>query len=80
MVNQTNNKIAREINKLNENETLAVIEYISQLLSTRNVPIQTENQNNDDLIASLSQKRENQRAQQVLEWERTRRRNVPRAA
>lgn len=79
MVNQTNNKIARELNKLNENETLAVIEYISQILSTRNVPI-NETQTNDDLIASLSQKRENQRAQQVLEWERTRRRNVPRAA
>jgi hypothetical protein len=80
MVNQTNNKIARDINKLNENETLAVIEYISQLLSTRNVPIQTENQSNDDLIASLSDKRENRRAQQVLEWERVRRRNVPKAA
>ena len=80
MVNQTNNKIVRDLNKLNENETLAVIEYISQLLSTRSVPIQTENQSNDDLIASLSNKRENRRAQQVLEWERVRRRNVPKAA
>ena len=80
MVNKTNNKIVREIDKLNENETLAVIEYISQILSTRNVPIQTETQFNDDLISSLCDKRENRRARQVLEWERARRRNVPRAA
>ncbi len=79
MVNQINNKIVRDIDKLNENETLAVHEYISQLLSRRH-SIPTENQFNDDLIASLSDRRENQRAQQVVEWERTRRRNVPRAA
>jgi hypothetical protein len=80
MVNQTNNKIVREIDKLNENETLAVTEYISQLLSKR-LPIpMSETHTNDDLIASLSDRRENQRARQVVEWERIRRRNVPRAA
>ncbi len=57
MVNQTNNKIACDINKLSENETLAVIEYISQLLFTRHVPIQGEIHFNDELIASLSEKR-----------------------
>ena len=86
MVNKINSKIVRDIDKLNENETLAVHEYISQLLSRRHsVPTTTtatsaENQFNDDLIASLSDRRENRRAQQVVEWERTRRRNVPRAA
>jgi hypothetical protein len=80
MVNKTNNKIVREIDKLNENEILAVSEYISQILSTRNVPLQNETQFYDDLIASLSNKRENLRARQVIEWERTRRRNAPRAA
>ena len=79
MVNQINNKIVRDIDKLNEKETLAVIEYISQLLSNK-FPIPTENQSNDDLIASLSDRRENQRARQVVEWERTRRRNIPKAA
>ena len=79
MVNPINNKIVRDIDKLNETETLAVVEYISQLLSKR-LPIPTENQFNDDLIATLSDKRENRRARQVLEWERTRRRSLPRAA
>jgi hypothetical protein len=79
MVSQTNNKIVRDIDKLNENETLAVVEYISQLLSKR-LPIPTENKINDDLIATLSDQRENQRARQVVEWERTRRKNVPKAA
>lgn len=79
MVKQTNNKIVRDFDKLSENEILAVSEYISQLLSRR-LPIPTENQFTDDLIASLSDKRENQRARQVVEWERTRRRNIPRAA
>lgn len=79
MVKQTNNKIARDIDKLNESEVLAVSNYISRLLSER-LPIQTENQLNDDLIASLSDKRENQRARQVLEWENVRKRNIPRAA
>ena len=79
MVNQINNKIVRDIDTLNENEALAVTEYISQLLSKR-LPIPTENQFNDDLIATLSDKRENQRARQVVEWERIRRRSVPRAA
>lgn len=79
MVNPTNNKIVREIDKLNENETKAVIEYISQILSKR-FPNSTETPMSDDLIASLSDQRENQRARQVVEWERTRRRNIPKAA
>ena len=79
MVTKTNSNIVRDIDKLSDNEILAVSEYISQLLSRR-LPIPTEHQFNDDLIASLSDKRENQRARQVVEWERIRRKNVPRAA
>ena len=75
MVKNTNNKIVREIDKLNDNETTAVLEFISEILSSRQFPIQTKESNfNDDLIASLSEKRENLRAQQVLEWEKARRR------
>jgi len=79
MVMNTNNNIVRDIDKLNDSEILAVSEYISQLLS-KPLPIPTDNQFNDDLIAALSEKRENQRARQVVEWEYIRRRNVPRAA
>ena len=76
MVRQTNSKIVREIDKLNEPETLAVLDYISELLSNRQLPIPSAEtqQFNDDLIASLSEKRENRCAQQVIEWEKVRRR------
>lgn len=85
MVRQTNSKIVREIDKLNEHETLAVLDYISELLTDRQLPIPSaaaaENQFNDDLIASLSEKRENRCARQVVEWEKVRRRGQhPRAA
>lgn len=79
MVNKTNNKIVREIDTKNTNEALVAADYISQLLS-KPLPIPTENQLNDDLIAFLSNKRENRRARQVMEWETVRRRNVQRAA
>ncbi len=80
MVNSnTNNNLAREIDKLNENETLAVVSYISQLLSKR-ISKQT-NSSGDDLIKSLSDAYENKRARQVLEWEKLRRQqNFGRAA
>ncbi len=78
MVKQTNQTIASQIDKLNENETLAVASYISQLLSTRNTKPK-ENFSNDDLIVSLSDAYENQRARQVMEWEKIRRQNAQRA-
>lgn len=74
MVKQTNNKIVREIDKLENNESLAVLAYITELLSIR-ISNQTETQLSDDLIASLAETRENQRARQVVEWEKVRRRN-----
>lgn len=79
MVKQVNTNVASEIDKLNEQDTLAVLEYVSRLLSINN-SIPAENKINDELIASLSEKRENQRALQVIEWEKTRRQNQQRAA
>ena len=78
MVKRTNPNIKSEIDKLNENETLAVVNYISQLLSNR-ISRQSDSQTNDDLIVSLSERRENRRARQVFEWEKVRRQNVHRA-
>ncbi|HXG82995.1 MAG TPA: hypothetical protein VNI84_03115 [Pyrinomonadaceae bacterium] len=78
MVNQTNN-IAREIDKLNENETLAVVGYISQILSRR-ISKQKDNFQSDDLIGTLADAYENKRARQVIEWEKMRRQNIQRAA
>ena len=78
MVKQTNQNIASELNKLNESETSAVVNYISQLLSTR-ISKQRESSTNDDLILSLSDAYENKRARQVFEWEKIRRQNAQRA-
>lgn len=79
MVKQINNTVASEIDKLNENESLAVLGYISQLLSKR-ISKQRENLPSDELIVSLSDAYENKRARQVFEWERVRRQNAQRAA
>lgn len=79
MVKRKNDNVASEIDKLNENETLAVLNYISELLSTR-LPKPKENTLNDDLIVSLQDAYENKRARQVFEWERVRRQNHKRAA
>jgi hypothetical protein len=79
MVKQNNTNVANEINKLNENESLAVLDYISTLLTKRNSKSK-DNQSSDDLIVSLSDAYENKRARQVVEWERVRRQNVQRAA
>ena len=79
MVNRTSPNIKSEIDKLNEKETLAVVRYISQILSNR-LSKQSDSPSNDDLIVSLSEKRENQRARQVFEWEKIRRQNVQRNA
>lgn len=81
MVNQTaNNKIVSEINKLNENESLAVAGYISQLLTARLSKKSKETKINDELIVSLADAYENRRARQVVEWEKTRRQNAQRTA
>lgn len=79
MVEQTNKNIHSQIDKLNETETLAVVGYISQILSGR-ISKTKENHSNDDLIVSLANAYENQRARQVFEWERIRRQNAQRNA
>jgi len=79
MNSQPNKNIAREIDKLNETETQAVVGYISQLLSRR-ISKQKDNFQTDDLIGTLADAYENKRARQVVEWEKTRRQNVQRAA
>jgi hypothetical protein len=79
MVKQTKTTIVSEIDKLNENETLAVLDYISQLLSQPKSQSK-ENPKTDELIVSLSDAYENKRARQVFEWERVRRQNIKRAA
>jgi hypothetical protein len=80
MVSRKNRKTASEIDKLNEHETSAVLNYVSEILSTRS-PKPIEIQPNDDLIVILSDAYENKRARQVFEWERVRRQNsIQRAA
>lgn len=81
MVKRTNQLIASEIDKLTEKETAAVAGYISQLLSARfskQPDAQPSSNSSDDLIVFLSDKRENRRARQVMEWERVRRQNAQR--
>ena len=80
MVNRTSTNVASEINKLNETEASAVLDYISTLLTKRVSKSRENNILNDDLIVSLSDAYENKRARQVMEWERVRRQNVQRAA
>lgn len=77
MVKRTSQNIKSEIDKLNEKETLAVVNYISQILSNR-LSQKSDSPPNDDLIVSLSDKHENRRARQVFEWEKVRRQNVQR--
>ncbi len=77
MANRTNTSITREIDKLNDNDTLAVLSYISELISTRSS--QSKESINDELIVSLSDSYENIRARQVTEWERLRRQAVQRS-
>ncbi len=78
MVKQTKYTITGEIDKLNETETLAVVNYISQLLSKR-ISKSREPKTSDDLILSLSDDYENRRARQVVEWEKVRRQNAQRS-
>lgn len=71
MVKHNNQNIADEIDKLNENESSAVLRYISNPLDKR---ISNRLFFNDDLIVSLADAYENKRARQVFEWEKIRRR------
>ena len=79
MVNRKTTNVAGEIDKLNENDTQAVLSYISQLLSSRKSQSK-DHALNDELIVSLSDAYETQRTRQVVEWERLGRQNIQRAA
>lgn len=76
MVKRTKETVVSEIDKLNEHETLAVVNYISQLLSSRILKSKDSSNLNDDLIVSLADAYENKRARQVVEWERLGRQNL----
>lgn len=78
MVNRINKHVTGELDKLNENDTQAVLSYISQLLSSRRSQSK-DNSANDDLIGSLSDAYETRRARQAVEWERLGRQNIQRA-
>ena len=80
MVKQINRNVVGEIDKLNENETHAVLDYITQILSARLPKSKDKNTVNDELIISLQDAYENKRARQVFEWETARRQNARRAA
>ena len=80
MVKQINRNVAGEIDKLNENETHAVLDYITQILSARLPKSKDKNTVSDELIVSLQDAYENKRARQVFEWETARRQNARRAA
>lgn len=79
MVKQTETNVVRKLSELNEIEASAVLDYISEILSKRQT-IKAETLSADDLIQSLSNRRENVRACQVVEWERTRRKSFSKAA
>ena len=75
MVNRKHPNTAGEIDKLNESDRKAVLSYAS---SQKNRS--TENMVNDELIGTLASAHENQRAQQVTEWEHMRRLSLSKAA
>jgi len=75
MVKRNNASVAGEIDKLNENDNLAVLSYISELLSASKSQTK-DNSINDELIVSLSDAYENKRDRQVVEWERLGRQKI----
>jgi hypothetical protein len=74
MVNPNASQPARSTDNFNDNISLNVSDRSSSLSSRK---FSTENPVNDDLIRSLSDAYENQRARQVFEWERARRQATP---
>jgi hypothetical protein len=69
MVNRKNTSVARDADKLHEHDNSP------QLLSASRSSQRDRNQN-DDLIGSLANAYENQRARQVQEWERVAFQNI----
>ena len=74
MVNRNTPQAARNTENFSSNISLNASDRSSPLPSRK---FTTDNTANDDLIRSLSDAYENQRARQVFEWERTRRQASP---
>ena len=74
MVNRNTPHAARNTENFSSNISLNASDRSSPLPSRK---FTTDNTANDDLIRSLSDAYENQRARQVFEWERTRRQASP---
>ena len=74
MVNRNTPHTSRSTDNFNDNISLNAPDRSSSLSSRKFSP---ENSVNDDLIRSLSDAYENQRARQVFEWERARRQAPP---
>jgi len=70
MVNRNNTPAARSTENFTNNISLNASDHSSSLQAQKSLA--TMNFINDDLIRSLSDAYENQRARQVFEWERTR--------
>jgi hypothetical protein len=79
MANRNSTDVAVELDKLNEADAASVLSFISQLRSSNK--LQSKDKSiNDQLIGSLSDAYENQRARQVTEWEKLHRQHIHRAA
>ena len=74
MVNRNATQPARNTDNFNDNISLNASDRSSSLPSRK---FSADNSPNDDLIRSLSDAYENQRARQVFEWERARRQAPP---
>lgn len=79
MANRIERNVVGEIDKLNENDSLALLSYIPELLASPQTQSKDSAQN-EDIIVSLSDAYENIRARQVSEWERLPPQNVHRSA
>lgn len=71
--------LALKLDALNDSEVREVLDYISIMESMRRATV-TDGLWEDDLVASLAEAHENQRARQAFEWEAVRRRAERRAA
>lgn len=71
--------LALKLDALNDAEVREVLDYISIMETMRRATV-TDGVWEDDLISSLADAHENQRARQAHEWEAVRRRAERRAA
>ncbi len=72
-------RLALKLDNLNDTEVREVLDYIS-IMESMSRTTATPGVWEDELVALLSDARENKRARQVFEWESARRRAERRAA